>query len=58
MLQANHAIDPSAKYVLIRVIQAAKTGKVDDVVYVDGALLLEGYWNTFDLYSKHIKKSE
>ena len=58
LLQANHAIDPSAKYVLIRVIQAAKTGKTDDIVYVDGAILLKDYWNTYDLYSKHLKKEE
>jgi len=58
LLQANHAIDPSAKYVLIRVIQAAKTGKTDDIVYVDGAILLKGYWNIYDLYSKHLKKEE
>lgn len=58
LLQVNHTVNPHAKFLKIRVIQAAKTGKVDDVVYVDGALLLEGYWNTFDLYSKHIKKSE
>jgi len=58
LLQANHAIDPSAKYVLIRVIQAAKTGKTDDIVYVDGAILLKDYWNTYDLYSKHLKKEK
>ena len=58
LLQANHTIDPSAKYVLIRVIQAAKTGKTDDIVYVDGAILLKDYWNTYDLYSKHLKKEE
>ena len=58
LLQANHTIDPSAKFVLIRVIQAAKTGKTDDIVYVDGAILLKDYWNTYDLYSRHLKKEE
>jgi len=58
LLQVNHTINPQAKFLKIRVIQATKTGKVDDVVYVDGALLLEGYLNTYDLYSKHIKKRE
>lgn len=58
LLQVNHTVNPQAKFLKIRVIQAAKTGKVDDVVYVDGALLIEGYLNTYDLYSKHIKKGE
>lgn len=58
LLQVNHTINPQAKILKIRVIQATKTGKVDDVVYVDGALLLEGYLNIYDLYSKHIKKRE
>ena len=53
LLQVNHTVNPQAKFVKVRVIQAAKTGKADDVVYVDGALLLEGYWNINDLLSKH-----
>jgi hypothetical protein len=56
LLQANHTVNPLAKFVLIRVIQAEKTGKVDDVVYVDGALFVEGDWNTFYLYVLHMKK--
>ena len=56
LLQVNHTVNPSAKFVTIRVIQAEKTGKVDDVVYVDGALLVEGDWNTFFLYGLHMKK--
>jgi hypothetical protein len=58
LLQANHTVNPLAKFVLIRIIQAAKTGKVDDVVYVDGALLVEGDWNTFYLYTLYINKVE
>jgi len=58
LLQATHKIDPSAEFVNIRVIQAANTGGVDDVVYVDGALLVEGYWNTFYQYSLNINKKE
>ena len=56
LLQASHKIDPSAEFVTIRVIQAANTGGVDDVVYVDGALLVEGYWNTFYQYELHMGK--
>ncbi len=56
LLQANHTVNPSAKFVTIRVIQAAKTGKVDDVVYVDGALLAEGNWNAFYLYALHMEE--
>jgi len=58
LLQTTHKIDPSAEFVNIRVIQAAKTGAVDDVVYVDGALLVEGDWNTFYQYSLYINKKE
>jgi len=58
LLQVNHAVNSSAKFVLIRIIQAEKTGKVDDVVYVDGALLVEGDWNTFYLYASHMKRGE
>jgi len=58
LLQATHKINPSAKFVTIRVIQAANTGGVDDVVYVDGALLVEGYWNTFYQYKLHMEKGE
>ena len=58
LLQATHKIDPSAEFVNIRVIQAANTEGVDDVVYVDGALLVEGYWNTFYQYSLYINKKE
>ena len=39
----------NAKFVLIWITQAEKTGKVNDVVYVDGAILLEGDWDTFYL---------
>ncbi len=56
LLQATHEIDPSAEFVKVRVIQAANTGGVDDVVYVDGALLVEGYWNTFYQYELHLGK--
>jgi len=42
----------------IKLIQAEKTGKVDDIVYVDGALLIDGYWNTFFLYASHMKKND
>jgi len=56
LLQAYHTINPHAKFVRVRVIQAAKTGKIDDVVYIDGVLLVEGYLNISDLYSLHKKK--
>ena len=58
LLQVNFTVNPSAKFVTIRIIQAAKTGKVDDVVYVDGALLVEGNWNTFYLYKLHMKEGK
>jgi len=58
LLQVTHKIDPSAEFVNIRVIQAANTGGVDDIVYVDGALLVEGDWNTFYQYSLYINKKE
>lgn len=54
LLQANHVVAPSAQTVTIRIIQAEKTGNTDDIVYVDGALLVEGDWNTFYLYRLHI----
>ena len=56
LLQVNCKINPLATSVIIRVIQAEKTGKVNDVVYVDGALLVEGEWNTFYLYALSKKK--
>jgi len=56
LLQANLTVNPSAKNIIIRIIQAEKTGNVDNVVYVDGALLAEGDWNTFYLYAQHINK--
>ena len=56
LLQANYTVNPSAEIVTIRIIQAEQTGNVDDVVYVDGALLVEGDWNTFYLYKQHMKE--
>ena len=50
LLQANHTINSSAKFVKLRIIQADKTGRTDDIVFVDGALVVEGDWNTFYLY--------
>ena len=58
LLQANYKVNPLAKFVTIRIIQSAKTGNDDDVVYVDGALLVEGDWNTFYLYAVHMNKNE
>ncbi|MGB2843810.1 MAG: hypothetical protein WBC02_03030, partial [Candidatus Aminicenantaceae bacterium] len=54
LLQANYTVNPSAEIVTIRIIQAEQTGNVDDVVYVDGTLLVEGDWNTFYLYKQHM----
>ena len=51
-------VDPSAKNIIIRIIQAEKTGNANDVVYVDGALFVEGDWNTFYLYKLHMSKNE
>ncbi len=56
LLQANHTVNPSVKFVTIRVIQAEDTGKVDDVAYVDGVILVKGDWNTFYLYVLHMKR--
>lgn len=53
LLQANYAGNPLAKFLTVRVIQAESAGKVDDVVYVDGAILVKGNWNTFYLYKLH-----
>ena len=50
LLLANHTIRPDTTTLLIRVVQAEKTGRPDDVVFVDGALAVEGDWNTFYLY--------
>ena len=58
LLQANYTVNPLAKFVTIRIIQAEKTGKVDDVVYVDGAIFVEGDWNTFFLYRLYMNKNE
>lgn len=58
LLQVNHTVNPEAKFLTVRVIQAAETGRIDDVVYVDGVLLLEGFLNINDLYSKNIKERE
>lgn len=57
ILQANHQANPDSTLLKVRVIQASKTGNEDDVVYVDGALLVEGNWNTFYQYRMN-KKSE
>jgi len=56
LLQANHTVNPSAKLVRVRVIQALKTENGDAEVFVDGALLVEGYWNTFYLYKLHMEQ--
>lgn len=56
LLQANHTVNPLAKFGGTRIIQVEKTGKVDDVVYVDGTLLVEDDWNTFYLYKLHMKE--
>jgi hypothetical protein len=50
MLQCNHEVNASAKFLTVRIIQAAQTGKTDDIVYVDGALLVKGTWNSFYHY--------
>jgi len=49
-------LNTSAKFLIIRIVQAEKTGKVDDVVYVDGFILVEGDWNTLCLYVLRMKK--
>ena len=54
LLQVNYTVNPSAEFVTVRIVQAEKTGKVDDAVYVDGALAVEGDWNTFYSYALHI----
>ena len=56
LLEVSHTVDPLAKFVTIKIIQAAKTGKVDDVIYVDGALLIESDKNTFYLYVLNMNK--
>jgi hypothetical protein len=58
LLQANHTISHQAEFVNIRVIQAANTGGVNDVVYVDGTLLVEGDWNTYYQYSLCVNKKK
>ncbi len=58
LLQANLTVDPSAEFIVIRITSARKTGNIKDVVYVDGALLVEGDWNTFYLYKLHMDKNE
>lgn len=52
LLQVNHVVDSADRSVTVRVVQAEKTGRLDDVVLVDGALVVEGDWNTFYLYSR------
>ena len=56
LLQANLMLNTSAKFLIIRIVQAEKTGKVDDVAYVDGVILVKSGWNTFYLYVLHMKK--
>ncbi len=51
-------VNPSAKNIIIRVLQSENIGNVDDVVYVDGALLVEGNWNTFYLYKLRLKEKK
>jgi len=58
LLQANLKIDPQAESIVIRIISARKTGIANDVVYVDGALMVEGNWNTFYLYRKHLESEK
>jgi hypothetical protein len=52
LLQINYIVDKNARNVSFRVVQAEKRGRPNDTVIVDGALLVEGDWNTFYLYSK------
>jgi hypothetical protein len=58
LLQANFQVHSQAKFVTIRLIQAQKTGQNDAVVYLDGALLVEGDWNTFFFYQLSLKKTQ
>ncbi len=50
LLQVNHRVNRDAPSLLVRVIQAERTGNSNDVVYVDGALMVRGDWNTFYAY--------
>ena len=52
LLQANHRVSREAETLLVRVVQAEKTGHPGDVVFLDGALAVEGEWNTFYLYAR------
>ena len=58
LLQANHIVNPSAKLIRVRIIQAVKTENEDAEVFIDGALLVEGYWNTFYLYKLHMEQKK
>ncbi len=51
-------VNTSARFLIIRIAQTEKTGKVDDVVYVDGVILVEGDWTTFYLYRLYMNKNE
>ncbi len=47
LLQAKLTVNPLARFIIVRIISARRTGNVDDVVYVDGALLVEGDWSAY-----------
>ena len=50
MLRAIHRISPQATSIEVRIVQAEKTGGLNDVVYVDGVLLFSGeYFSPFTL---------
>lgn len=42
LLRAMHTINPKAKYLQVRIVQAERTNGLNDVVYVDGVLLFTG----------------
>jgi hypothetical protein len=50
LLHVNFQANLESKNFSIRLVQAAKTGNHDDIVYADGALLVEGTYDTIYQY--------
>jgi len=57
LLQVNHRVNPNAKFVKIRVLQAERSEKSDPIVFVDGAVLVEGHWQTFEPYKQYLTRN-
>jgi hypothetical protein len=58
ILAATHTLHPSAKFFTVRVIQAAKTNNMNDIIYLNGVVLFEGQWGSVTSYLMNKSKNK